>query len=475
MARIGEDRSERLDIVPAQLRVLVTIRPKYACRVCQSGITQAPAPAHLIEAALPSEGAIAHVLVAKYADHCPLYRQAQIYARSGLELDRSTLASWVGKAAFHLKPLVERMAELLKGSEQLFMDETTAPVLDPGRGKTKTGYLWALARDQRGWGGTDPPGVVYFYAPGRGGEHAEAFLKGFSGTLQVDGYAAYKRLAKPDREEGPLRLAFCWAHVRRKLREVFDHDKSEIAAEGLALIAQLYRIEAEIRASSAEERLDQRRACSAPLVEEFGRWLIHHQARLSAKSRLGEKLAYIAHHWDGLQVFLADGRVEIDSNLVENRIKPLATVVKTDVFLAEVGTTGSMAATVRTGPFPVVLGTTECSAAPVTISRCPVKREMISYMAAQGTTPPFWAVMATTRCISAVGMMASEAKVSLARSIGSTDKAATIPSSAIAATMPLCSVVAEMTGSTAVPVPTSRCSEGRVATQSSAAVATTNW
>ena len=197
MVCIGEDRTERLDIVPAQLQVIVTVRPKYACRVCEEGVTQAPAPAHLIEGALPSEGAIAHVLVSKYADHCPLYRQAQIYARSGLDLHRSTLAGWVGKASFHLRPVVDRLAEHLKQSGKLFMDETRAPVLDPGRGKTKTGWLWALARDDRNWGGADPPGVVYFYAPGRGGEHAEGFLDGFEGILQVDGYAGYNRVAVP--------------------------------------------------------------------------------------------------------------------------------------------------------------------------------------------------------------------------------------------------------------------------------------
>lgn len=151
MHRIGEDRTERLDIVPAQLRVIVTIRPKYACRTCTDGVTQAPAPPWLIEGGLPTEGAIAHVLVSKYADHLPLYRQSQILARSGIDIHRSTLAGWVGVAAFHLGPVVDRLAEHLKTSTKLFMDETTAPVLDPGRGRTKTGYLWALARDDRAW------------------------------------------------------------------------------------------------------------------------------------------------------------------------------------------------------------------------------------------------------------------------------------------------------------------------------------
>ncbi len=157
MVRIGEDRSERLDIVPAQLRVIVTVRPKYACRTCEEGVIQAPAPARLIEGALPTEGAIAHVLVSKYADHLPLYRQAQIYARSGLDLDRSTLAGWVGKAAFHLRPVYDRLKAALKTSNNLGLDETTVRVLDPGRGKTKTGYLWTMARDERS--GADPRGL----------------------------------------------------------------------------------------------------------------------------------------------------------------------------------------------------------------------------------------------------------------------------------------------------------------------------
>jgi transposase len=329
MARIGEDRTERLDIVPAQLRVIVTVRPKYACRVCEQGVTQAETPAHLIEGALPTEGAIAHVLVSKYADHSPLYRQAQIYARSGVELHRSTLAGWVGAAAFHLKPVLDRLASHLKGSGKLFMDETRAPVLDPGRGRTKTGWLWALARDDRSWGGPDPPAVVYFYAPGRGGEHAETFLKGFKGTLQVDGYAGYNRLDGPDRQ---VRLAYCWSHARRKVHDVFDSDRSGVAAEGLRRIAEFYAIEDGVRGASAERRLAERRSRTAPLIEEFGVWLTEQRVRVSAKSRLGEALAYIARHWDGLMVFLEDGRVEMDTNCVENLIRPVALNRKNALF-----------------------------------------------------------------------------------------------------------------------------------------------
>lgn len=333
MHKIGEDRTERLDIVPAQLRVIVTIRPKYACRTCTDGVTQALAPAHLIEGGLPTEGAIAHVLVSKYADHLPLYRQSRILARSGIEIHRSTLADWVGTAAFHLGPVVDRLAEHLKTSTKLFMDETTAPVLDPGRGRTKTGYLWALARDDRSWGGDDPPGVVFFYAPDRAGENAEKILQGFDGILQLDGYQGYNRLTRPSRKGGdPIRVAHCWAHARRKLKEVFDRDGSEIAAEGLRRIAEFYKIEADIRGTAPGQRLSARQARTAPLVAEFGEWLQQQRLRISAKSRLGEKLAYIHRHWDGLQVFLHDGRVQIDSNSVENLIRPIALNRKNALF-----------------------------------------------------------------------------------------------------------------------------------------------
>ncbi|MDK3020971.1 IS66 family transposase [Pseudodonghicola flavimaris] len=333
MHKIGEDRTERLDIVPAQLRVLVTVRPKYACRACTDGVTQASAPAHLIDGGLPTEGAIAHVLISKYADHLPLYRQSRILARSGIEIHRSTLADWVGTAAFHLGPVVDRLAEHLKTSTKLFMDETTAPVLDPGRGRTKTGYLWALARDDRSWGGDDPPGVVFFYAPGRAGENAEKILHGFDGILQLDGYQGYNRLTRPARKGGnPIRVAHCWAHARRKLKEVFDRDGSEIAAEGLRRIAEFYKIEADIRGTAPGQRLSARQARTAPLVVEFGEWLKQQRLRVSAKSRLGEKLAYIHRHWDGLQTFLHDGRVEIDSNSVENLIRPIALNRKNALF-----------------------------------------------------------------------------------------------------------------------------------------------
>ena len=270
MVKIGEDRAERLDIVPARFQVIVTIRPKYACRRCAGGISQAATPHWLIEGGLPTEGTLAHVAVSKYADHLPLYRQCQIYGRGGVNLDRSTLATWCGITAYHLAPVVDRMLVHLKRSGRLFMDETRAPVLDPGAGKTKTGYLWALTRDDRGWNGEDPPAVVFTYAPGRSGSHAMDILAGFDGILQVDGYAGYDALAEPRRVGGaPLTLAYCWAHARRKLHDIYQKDGSEIAAEGLRRIARIYKIEASMRGHAPEERLAIRQAQSDPLIADL--------------------------------------------------------------------------------------------------------------------------------------------------------------------------------------------------------------
>lgn len=327
---IGEDVSERLDIVPAQFRVIVTRRPKYACRSCEEGIVQAPAPSHLIPGGLPSEATVAYVLVSKYADHLPLYRQAQIYSRQGIDLDRSTLAAWVGRAAFELRPVFDALIHDLKQSTKLFMDETRAPVLDPGRKKTKTGYFWALARDDRAWNGPEPPGVAFTYAPGRSGQYAEDILGGFSGILQVDGYAGYNRLRK--RQAQDIQLAYCWAHARRKLHEVAQTGTTPIADEGLQQIAALYRVEKSIRGFSPHERLAVRQERSKPIIHAFETWLSTNRARVSEKAPLGEALKYIARFWDGLCLFLSDGRIEMDSNAVERTIRPIALNRKNALF-----------------------------------------------------------------------------------------------------------------------------------------------
>jgi len=331
--RIGEDVSERLDIVPAQFRVIVVRRPKYACRSCEEVVVQAPAPARLIEGGLPTDASVAQVIVSKYADHLPLYRQAQIFARQGVTLDRSTLADWVGRAAFLLRPVHERLLSVLKTSTKLFADETTAPVLDPGRGRTKTGQLWAYARDDRPWGGTDPPGVAYVYAPDRKAERPIAHLAGFRGVLQVDGYGGYKVLA----ERGEVRLAFCWSHVRRRFYELAQAGPAPIASEAIARIGALYKVEGEIRGRSPDERRTVRQARSRSLVEAFEPWLREKLALVSQKSKLAEAIRYALSRWAGLNLFLDDGRVEIDSNVVERSIRPLALTRKNALFAGSDG------------------------------------------------------------------------------------------------------------------------------------------
>ena len=325
---IGEDVAERLDVVPTTFRVMVTRRPRYGCRACEAAPVQASAPPHIVEAGLPTEALIAHVLVAKYADHLPLYRQAQIYARQGVHLDRSTLSDWVGRAAWWLTPLRDHLLAELKRSPKLFADETTAPVLDPGRGRTKTGQLWAYARDDRPWSGADPPAVAYLYAPDRKAERPIEHLAGFRGTLQVDGYGGYAALAR----RGYVQLAFCWAHVRRRFFELAAAGSSPVATEVLGHIAKLYAIDAEVRGQSPDQRWAARQQRSRPIIEELRRFLDAKLAQISRKSTLAEAIRYAVTRWDGLIRFLDDGRVELDSNSVERAIRPLALNRKNALF-----------------------------------------------------------------------------------------------------------------------------------------------
>ncbi|MCW1432521.1 IS66 family transposase, partial [Novosphingobium sp. JCM 18896] len=324
---IGEDFSERLDVVPTTFRVLVTRRPRYGCRSCESAVVQAPAPPHIVEGGIPTEALIAQVLVSKYADHVPLYRQAQIYARQDIKLDRSTLADWVGRAAWYLRPLRDRTLEELRRSERLFADETTAPVLEPGRGRTKTGQIWAYARDDRPWDGSGPPMVAYVYAPDRKAERPDAHLGDFAGILQVDGYGGYTALAKRRQQ---VSLAFCWSHVRRKFFELAD--KSPVATEILRRIAMLYAVEDEVRGTSAEQRRIMRDEHSRVVVEDLKLYLEARLRQVSAKSKLADAIRYALSRWNGLSRFLDDGRVDLDTNTVERSIRPLALNRKNALF-----------------------------------------------------------------------------------------------------------------------------------------------
>ena len=323
MVRIGEDRSERLDYIPARYQVIVTVRPRYACPKGRTGVAQAKVPAHLLEGSWPTEALLAQIALSKHSEHMPLSRQAVVMARHGVPIDRSVLADWMGRTGALIASVVDHMAKrLMADSTRLYVDETTAPVLDPGRGKTKTGYLWAVLRDDRGWNGTAPPGVVFHYRPGRKGEYAAEILTGFNGTIQVDAYGAYTRLATPERPGGdPLRLAFCWAHGRRKLIKATPRKGSPIVDEALLRIAALYKIEDAIRGSDPDHRLAVRQDLSRQLVDEFFTWLAARAARVSRKSELGEAMAYMLKRQDGFRLFLDDGRVDIDSNPVENAIR----------------------------------------------------------------------------------------------------------------------------------------------------------
>jgi len=262
----------------------------------------------------------------------PLYRQSQILARQGIAIDRSGLACWVGYAAAEVKPLWRLMrAELLR-SAKLFVDETTAPVLDPGRGRTKKGYFWVLARDDRPWQGGAPAAVVYSYAPGRGGKHAVALLEGYAGVLQTDGYAAYRQLADPKRPGGPVTLAFCWAHWRRLWFDIARSPPAPIAAEALKRIAELYRIEAEIRGKSADQRRAVRQQNAKPLVTALKTWIEKTLVQVPGGSSIAEVIRYGLNQWDGLVRFLDDGRIEIDSNAVERSMRPIALSRKNALF-----------------------------------------------------------------------------------------------------------------------------------------------
>jgi transposase len=332
MVEIGADTAERFDVLPAQFRVLVTKRPKYACRACQGVVVQAPAPNRLIEGGMPTEATVAHVLVARYADHLPLYRQAQGLARQGIEIGREVLAGWLGAAAFEVRPVVARLREILLGSVRLFADETTMPVLDPGRGKTKTGFAWTIARDDRPWAGTDPPAVVFHYAPGRGAEHARALLAGYTGLLQCDGYAGYKGLAAPkDGGEGAT-LVHCWSHVRRGFFDLTKKQTAPIAEEALRRIAALYAIEDTVRGKPPDIRRATRRARSQPLVADLFAWLEQQLVRLPGSSPTAEAIRYALNHREGLERFLEDGRVEMDSNVVERAIRPVVLSRKNALF-----------------------------------------------------------------------------------------------------------------------------------------------
>jgi transposase len=313
---IGELRTEQLDMVPSQLRVRVTRRPRYACHGSEGAVVVASAPDRPVDGGMPTEALVAHVVVSKFEDSLPLYRQVQMLERQGIKLDRSTLANWVGRACWWLTPLYELMLSTVLNSPKVFADDTTLPVLDPGQGRTKTGRLWCYAVDDRPWKGPGHPMAAYVYSDDRKNERPAGHLAGFRGMLQVDGYNGFKALASA-RDDASVTLAFCWAHMRRYFYDEYVSDKSPLAADVLVRIRELYAIEADIRGHSAEHRRAVRQDRSRPIVEALHDWLLQHVKRVSGASDLAKAMRYAIRHWPGLVVFLDDGRVEMGR--VENR------------------------------------------------------------------------------------------------------------------------------------------------------------
>ena len=344
---IGEDVSERLDVTAAKFRVIVTRRPKYTYRD-RDGVFQAPAPAHIIESGIPTEALLAQIAVSKYADGLPLYRQEAIYARDKVELSRSLMAQWMGKVGFELKPLADYILERIKQGERVFADETSLPTLAPGTGKVRKAWLWAYARDDRPFGGASPPMVAYRFEDGRGGDCVVRHMTGFTGILQVDGYSAYTQLAKArtNSNEG-VALAGCWAHLRRRFYELHINGSSQIATQTVTTMAELWSIEEEVRGQVPAARAAARQDRSAVIVAELFKFWEKELPRISGKSKLAEAIRYATSRRAALERFLADGRTEIDSNIVERAIRPQTIVRKNALFAGSDGG-GSTWATIAT-------------------------------------------------------------------------------------------------------------------------------
>ena len=336
---IGEDRSERLDVVPPKFRVIVTRRPKYAFRA-RDGVIQALAPAHIIESGLPTERLLAYIAVSKYADGLPLYRQEAIYLRDGVEISRNLMAQWMGHLGFELQICADYILERVKEGERVFADETTLPTLAPGSGKTTKAWLWAYARDDRPYGGTSPPMVAYRFEDSRGAECVARHLSGFSGILQVDGYSAYSNLAKARAKTGSnetIQLAGCWAHLRRKFYDLHISGVSQTATDTIVAMTELWKVEDAVRGKDAGTRARRRQETSSVIVNSLFELWEKELGKVSGKSKTAEAIRYALTRREALERFLMDGRIEIDSNIVERAIRPQTITRKNSLFAGSEG------------------------------------------------------------------------------------------------------------------------------------------
>jgi transposase len=346
LRRIGEDVAETIEIIPARFKVIRHVRPKFACAQCEM-LVQSPAPARPIARGLAGPGLLAHVLVSKYADHLPLYRQSEIYARQGIDLSRSTLADWVGECAALLDPLIEAIRRHVLGGATLHADDTPVPVLDPGRGRTKTGRLWTYVRDERPAQGEASPAVWFAYSPDRKGAHPQQHLATFRGSLHADGYAGFGKLFGSE----AITESACWAHARRKLYEVHEAQAGPLTERALALIRELYAVEADIRGRPPAERLAVRQAGAAPVLTQLHAWLERILTQVPRKSTLAEAVRYALGRWPALIRYCSDGHLEIDNNAAERALRGVALGRKNYLFA------GSDAGGERAAAMYTVLGT----------------------------------------------------------------------------------------------------------------------
>ena len=319
LRKIADDVTETLDYVPGRFKVIRHIREKLSCRVCDT-VVAAPAPDHAIARGRAGAGLLAHIVVSKYDDHLPLYRQAEIFARDGVSLETSTLSGWVGATAAALKPLVDTLATDVLAGETLHVDDTPVPVLAPGTGKTKTGRLWTYVRDERPFGGSRKPAALFFYSPDRKGAHPQAHLRDFRGLIHSDGYAGFNELFAG----GRIVEAACWAHVRRKFFDVHAATGSPIAKEALDRIGQLYAVEKTINGSPLQRRQQQRQLQSKPIAEALAAWAAQTVRRLSRKSELGRAFRYMRARWTALVRCFDDGRLALDNNPAERALRCVA-------------------------------------------------------------------------------------------------------------------------------------------------------
>jgi transposase len=335
--RIGEDKFEALDGVPATVRVLCTIRPKYACRACQDAVVQAPARPRLFEGGMATTAFIANVIVWKFAWFMPLHRQAQMLAGQGVNIDRGTLSQWVKRVAWWLTALYELQLREIHSHPRIFCDETRMPVLEKGRKTVRIHQFWAHAVDDRPWNGPARPAVVFIFAKSRSGREIRSQLAGYSGIVQVDAYSAYSALAKPGRNGGPITLVYCMAHARRKYTDLYKKAPSALCRDVIERFAEIYAIEGEIRGMSALARREARQARTAPLMSALKLVLETGLEPISKKSAMAGAIRYSLKHWTGLTAFLEDGRIEIDSNTVERTMRGIGLGRRNSLFAGSCG------------------------------------------------------------------------------------------------------------------------------------------